>query len=229
MYLTLDIGNTKTKFARFSEEGTLLESGFADIFPETTGCKAVGLANVTNTNPDFSSLNCPVMPIGHKVKLPFALAYQTPETLGADRLAGVAGAAFLFPETDLLVVDAGTCLKFELLKNNTYLGGSISPGLKMRYRALNTFTQRLPELEHRNFEDLLGETTETAILSGVQAGFIQEVTGRITSFLQETSSLCVVLTGGNAPFLAERLKTKIFAEPLLVHYGLYHTLRLNGY
>jgi type III pantothenate kinase len=101
--------------------------------------------------------------------------------------------------------------------------------MKMRYRALKTFTQRLPEIEHRDFDNLLGDTTETAILSGVQAGFLQEVSGRIHSFLAETPGLQIVLTGGDAPFLAERLKTKIFAEPLLVHYGLYHTLRLNGY
>ncbi len=229
MFLTLDIGNTRTKFARFSEEGTVLESGNCDSLPETTGCKAIGVANVGNAAFDFSATPVPVLEISHKAKLPFTIAYQTPETLGADRLAGVAGAAFLFPEKDLLVVDAGTCLKFELLRNNVYEGGSIAPGLKMRYRALKTFTERLPEIGHRPVETWIGDTTETAILSGVQAGFLQEVTGRIGAFLAETTSLQVFVTGGDAPFLAERLKTKIFAEPLLVHYGLYHTLRLNGY
>ncbi len=229
MYLTLDIGNTRNKFARFSEDGTVLESGFCDTLPDTTDCKALCVANVGATNVDFSGIQIPVFFISHKVKLPFSIAYQTPETLGSDRLAGVVGAAFLFQGNDLLVVDAGTCLKFELLRNNIYQGGSIAPGLKMRYKALKTFTHRLPEIEHRDFDNLLGDNTERAILSGVQAGFLQEVSGRIQSFMAETLGLQVVLTGGDAPFLAERLKTKIFAEPLLVHYGLYHTLRLNGY
>jgi len=229
MYLTMDIGNTRTKYVRFSDEGIVLESGYCDALPDTIGCKALGVANVGDAAVDFSAIPVPVFEISHKAKLPFTIAYQTPETLGADRLAGVAGAAFLFQGKDALVVDAGTCLKFELLRNNVYEGGSISPGLKMRYRALKTFTQRLPETEHRDFDNLLGDTTETAILSGVQAGFLQEVSGRIHSFLAETPGLQIVLTGGDAPFLAERLKTKIFAEPLLVHYGLYHTLRLNGY
>lgn len=229
MYLTLDIGNTRTKFARFSKEGSLLDSGFVETLPETTGCLAVGLANVANDNPDFSSVKCPVLSISHKATLPFGLTYQTPETLGADRLAGVAGAAFLFPGKDLLVVDAGTCLKFELLKNNVYHGGSISPGLMMRYKALSEHTQRLPEVAHRDFNTLIGNSTETAILSGVQHGFTAEVEGRIAGFMAGVPDLIVVLTGGDAPFLAERLKTKIFAEPLLLHYGLYHILRLNGY
>jgi len=229
MYLTLDIGNTKTKFVRFSEEGAVLESGIAETLPDTAGCKAVGVANVGDANTNFSVAKCPVFSISHRAKLPFSMAYQPPETLGADRLAAVVGAAFLFPGKDILVADAGTCLKFELLKNNVYHGGSIAPGLMMRYKALKSFTQRLPEIEHRNFDSLLGNTTETAILSGVQAGFLQEVSGIISSFQEETDGLQVVITGGDAPFLAERLKTKIFAEPLLVHYGLYHTLRLNGY
>lgn len=229
MYLTLDIGNTRTKFVRFSDQGAVLDSGIADTLPDTTDCKAVSVANVGNVNTDFSSAICPVFNISHQVKLPFSIAYLTPETLGADRLAGAVGAAFLFPGKDILVVDAGTCLKFELLKNNVYEGGSISPGLMMRYKALSHFTKRLPEIKHRDFDNLQGNSTETAILSGVQAGFLQEVSGRIASFLAETAGLQVVITGGDAPFLAERLKTKIFAEPLLVHYGLYHTLRLNGY
>jgi type III pantothenate kinase len=229
MYLTLDIGNTRTKYVRFSDEGSVLESGYCDALPDTIGCKALGVANVGDAAVDFSAIPVLVFEISHKAKLPFTIAYQTPETLGADRLAGVAGASFLFPGKDLLVVDAGTCLKFELLRNNVYEGGSIAPGFKMRYRALKTFTERLPEIEHRPVETWIGDSTETAILSGVQAGFLQEVSGRIHSFLAETPGLQIVLTGGDAPFLAERLKTKIFAEPLLVHYGLYHTLRLNGY
>lgn len=229
MYLTLDIGNTRSKFARFDAFGNLLDQGFGEAIKDFKDIQAVGVANVTNKPAGLEGLHCPAVILNHRQKLPFIMGYKTPETLGADRLAAVAGAAYLAPDADFMVVDAGTCLKFEYLKDKTYLGGSISLGLMMRYKALSAFTERLPEVEHRDFEPRLGDTTETAILSGVQQGFLLEVEGRIQQYLTQNPSGKVFLTGGDSAFLAERLKTKIFAEPLLLHYGLYHTLRLNGY
>jgi type III pantothenate kinase len=229
MYLTLDIGNTRSKFARFDERGMLVDEGYGEALEDFKGIEAVVLANVTNKPAEIEGLHCPVVMMNHRLKLPFTVGYKTPETLGADRLAAVVGAAYLAPDADFMVVDAGTCLKFEYLHDNNYLGGSIAPGLMMRYKALSAFTERLPEIEHRDFEPRLGDTTETAILSGVQQGFLLDVEGRIRQYLNQNPSGKVFLTGGDSAFLAERLKTKIFAEPLLLHYGLYHTLRLNGY
>jgi type III pantothenate kinase len=229
MYLTLDIGNTLSKFARFDVHGTLLDHGYQEGVVGFQDIKVIAVANVTDKQPALQAVQCPVVLMHHRLKLPFLMGYKTPETLGADRLAAVAGAAFLAPDSDFMVVDAGTCLKFEYLQNNTYQGGGISPGLTMRYRALSSFTNRLPEIQHQPFESKLGDSTETAILSGVQQGFLLEVEGRIQQYLAQNPSGKVFLTGGDAAYLAERLKTKIFAEPLLVHYGLYHTLRLNGY
>jgi type III pantothenate kinase len=229
MYLTLDIGNTRSKFARFDAEGRLLDSGFWETALSGADCKAVCIANVTKKELPLEELNAPVVYMSSRVNLPFTLGYQTPEKLGADRLAAAVGAAYFNPNGISMVVDAGTCLKFEYINKSHYEGGSISPGLMMRYKALATFTDRLPEIAHRPFVAEIGDNTETSILSGVQQGFLLEVEGRVNQFLATNPGRQVFLTGGDSPFLAERLKTKIFAEPLLLHYGLYHTLRLNGY
>lgn len=229
MYLTLDIGNTRSKFARFDDSGNLLDSGVWEGLKISEDYTAVCVANVTDSKPLFETITTPVVWMNARLKLPFTVAYKTPETLGADRLAAAAGAAYFVRETAAMVVDAGTCLKFEYLEDNTYAGGSISPGLTMRYKSLSSFTDRLPEIQHQPFEPMIGNSTETAILSGVQQGFLLEVEGRIQRYLSQNPSGAVFLTGGDSPYLAERLKTKIFAEPLLLHYGLYYTLRLNGY
>ena len=182
MYLTLDIGNTRSKFARFDERGMLMDEGYGEALEDFKGIEAVVLANVTNKPAEIEGLHCPVVMMNHRLKLPFTVGYKKPETLGADRLAAVAGAAYLAPDADFMVVDAGTCLKFEYLHDNNYLGGGIAPGLMMRYKALSAFTERLPEIEHRDFEPRLGDTTETAILSG---------TGRVTHIMDQNSFTAV--------------------------------------
>jgi len=229
MYLTLDIGNTRSKFARFDADGLLVDSGFWSGEQPIPDYTAVCVANVTDREPPLQGVKAPVVFMSSLLKLPFSLGYQTPEKLGADRLAAAVGAAYFNPNGTSMVVDAGTCLKFEYINKTQYEGGSISPGLMMRYKALAAFTDRLPEISHHPFVPEKGDTTETSILSGVQQGFILEVEGRVQRFLSSFPEGKAFMTGGDAPFLAERLKTKIFAEPMLLHYGLYHTLRLNGY
>lgn len=229
MYLTLDIGNTRMKFAYFEANGRVLESGVSEYVPDPSGCEATAVASVRSEKLDLAPFHGSLMELNSNCKFDFNIHYQTPETLGADRLAAVAGARFLFPAQDFLVVDAGTCLKFELLEGGNYLGGSIAPGLQMRYKALQAFTGRLPLVENRSFLESIGNSTETAILAGVQQGFVAEVAGRIADFQKKNQHLKIILTGGDAAFLAEHIKTRIFVEPLLLHYGLYHTLRLNGY
>jgi type III pantothenate kinase len=229
MYLTLDIGNTRMKFAYFDANGRVLESGVSESIPDPSGCEALAVASVRSEKLDLAPFHGSVMELNSNCKFDFNIRYQTPETLGADRLAAVAGARFLFPAQDFLVVDAGTCLKFELLEAGNYLGGSIAPGLQMRYKALQAFTGRLPLVENRPARESVGNSKETAILAGVQFGFVAEVAGRIADFQKKNQHLSIILTGGDAAFLAEHIKTRIFVEPLLLHYGLYHTLRLNGY
>ncbi|MCL1868257.1 MAG: type III pantothenate kinase [Paludibacter sp.] len=175
-------------------------------------------------NPFFIELN-------QKTKIPITNCYKTPETLGKDRLAAVVGASFLQPSADILVVDAGTAITFDFIDaQKNYHGGAISPGLSMRFRALNEFTGRLPLVqvaENENIE-LTGNDTQTSILSGVVNGIIFEIDSFICALKENFPALTVVITGGNADFLAKRLKNNpITLEKNLVLKGLNRILEFN--
>ena len=156
--------------------------------------------------------------------IPLRNAYGTPETLGADRLAAAVGAASLRPGHATLVVDAGTALKFDLVTaDGTYHGGSIAPGLGMRLRALHTFTGRLPLLALPAADatiPLVGDSTNGSLLSGVVNGAVAEITGLLAQYQRAYPGLGVLLTGGDAAFLAARLPARIFVVPELVLLGL---------
>jgi type III pantothenate kinase len=166
--------------------------------------------------------------------VPLRNAYATPHTLGADRLAAAVGAAGLRPGQATLIVDAGTALKMDVVTaDGTYHGGSIGPGLNMRLRALHTFTGRLPllELPHADATiPLTGDSTTSSLLSGVVNGAVAEITGFITQYQRLYPGLGVLLTGGDATFLAARLPARIFVVPELVLLGLnrilaYHVVK----
>jgi type III pantothenate kinase len=158
-------------------------------------------------------------------------AYATPHTLGADRLAAAVGAAHLRPGQDTLVVDAGTALKLDLVTaDGTYHGGSIGPGLHMRLRALHTFTGRLPLLALPDADatiPLVGDSTTGGLLSGVVNGTVAEINGLLAAYRQQYPGLGVLLTGGDAAFLAARLPGRIFVVPELVLVGLHSILAYN--
>ncbi|WP_046244376.1 type III pantothenate kinase [Hymenobacter terrenus] len=156
--------------------------------------------------------------------IPLRNAYATPHTLGADRLAAAVGAAGLRPGQHTLIVDAGTALKCDLVTaDGTYHGGSIGPGLHMRLRALHTFTGRLPLLDLPAPDatiSLTGDSTTGSLLSGVVNGTVAEIMGFIAQYQGHYPGLGVLLTGGNAAFLAARLPARIFVVPELVLLGL---------
>ena len=156
--------------------------------------------------------------------VPLRNAYATPHTLGADRLAGAVGAAQLRPGRDTLIVDAGTALKFDLVTaDGTYHGGSIAPGLAMRLRALHTFTGRLPLLALPPADatiPVVGGSTTESLLSGVVNGTVAEITGLVAQYQRAYPGLGVLLSGGDAAFLAARLPARIFVVPELVLLGL---------
>jgi type III pantothenate kinase len=163
-------------------------------------------------------------------RLPFKITYATPETLGRDRIAAVAGAIALYPGKPLLVIDGGTCMKYNYVNDRgEFTGGAISPGLDMRFKALNVFTDRLPHLSYeKEFSDVVGTSTRGSILSGVQKGLIFEAEGYIKRFKEQYKEGMVVATGGNLSFLEDGLKNSIFAAPELILVGLneillYHT------
>jgi type III pantothenate kinase len=241
MYLTIDIGNTASKYALFSEEGILrfhgvftdVESLLAEEVLDGVVLRACIFSTVRKDIPWLTGLACPVHLFSSEMELPVKMGYATPKTLGADRLAGILGAQWLQQSKDdevapCLVIDAGTCITYDWMDDRgCFLGGSISPGLYMRYMALHQHTGKLPLVSHEVFHEMLGKTTNESILCGVQQGILGESHRQIAMFLEKFPAGQVFITGGDGLFLAEQQKTKIFVEPLLVHYGLMHALRYH--
>jgi type III pantothenate kinase len=160
--------------------------------------------------------------------LPIKNLYATPHTLGTDRIAGACGAAFLFPEKDCLVIDAGSCITFDFVDvRSCYLGGSIAPGMNMRFEAVHTFTANLPLVKPEDNPSLIGASTETCIQSGIINGMIAEMNGLIGRYSEKYQDLQVILCGGDARFFENKLKASIFASPDLVLIGLNSILSHN--
>lgn len=166
--------------------------------------------------------------LDHRLPLPIRNHYKTPETLGVDRIAGVCGGLQLFPGSNTLVIDAGTCVTYDLIDSEkNYRGGAISPGLRMRFRAVHEFTARLPLASVPDAVSLWGDTTVASIQSGVCYGMIAEMDGIISAYSEEYGDLKTLLTGGDAPTFENRLKAPIFASPNLVLIGLNSILNYN--
>lgn len=160
--------------------------------------------------------------------MPFRVAYRTPQTLGTDRLACMAGAHALFPGLNVLVLQCGTCLTADLLTaGGVYEGGSIAPGMYMRFKALNAYTSRLPLVGPDTDIPLFGRTTEEAIQAGVLQGFLSECEGLIRKYSTEYKQLKVILTGGDADLVQDKIKMTTFALPNLVLYGLMTILKYD--
>jgi type III pantothenate kinase len=225
MILTIDIGNTRIKSAVF-EQNTIVEiSNFhkKDLFLnlnnlllkyENIDCLVV--SSVTNINEfDFAEISkiINVKYINSNSIFPFENLYATPKTLGIDRMVLASGAVLQFPNKNRLVIDAGTCVTYDYINDkNQYLGGAISPGLKLRYESLNNFTANLPLLTLESPNNFIGNSTNQSIHSGVVNGLLNEINGFIDQFEIENSNFIIILTGGDADFLAKRLKNTIFAN-----------------
>ena len=156
-----------------------------------------------------------------RLPLPVKNLYMTPDTLGMDRLAGVCGAIQLFPASNNLVIDAGTCITYDFVdKAFNFHGGGISPGLKMRFQAVHTFTAKLPLVSPKANVNLIGNSTEASIQSGVVNGLLAELQGIVYWYKEKFPDLQVILCGGDAGFFENQLKASIFAVPDLVLIGL---------
>ena len=154
--------------------------------------------------------------------------YKTPKTLGVDRIALASAAIQKYPKKNVLVIDAGTCITFDFIsKDKEYLGGAISPGIQMRYKALHNFTAKLPLLDSGELTSFIGFDTESSIHSGVLNGVCNELDGVINQYSKKFRDLTVVLTGGDTNFLAKQLKSVIFAHPNFVLEGLHTILNYN--
>jgi type III pantothenate kinase len=159
--------------------------------------------------------------------IPIKNNYKTPETLGYDRLAAAVGSAALFPHQNILIIDFGTAITYDLIINNSFEGGAIAPGMQLRFKSLNQFTSRLPLLKPKEDYEIPGKTTEASILNGVIQGIKNEVEGTINSYSKEYSKLITVITGGDMEFFAKIIKIGIFAEPKLIAKGLNNILNYN--
>lgn len=237
--LTVDIGNTRLKTGLFAG-GKLIErqqrtDWMANELLEycnQSGVQRIIVSSVAE--PDESLLRrlktkFDLLELTHETPMPFENQYTTPKTLGKDRLAAVAGAMALYPRQNCLVVDCGTCIKYDAITaEGQYIGGNIAPGATMRAKAMHHFTARLPEVEMKMPADFIGNSTETALQNGAFRGATLEIAGFVQLFEQRLSPLNLILTGGDAPFFAPLLDhKKLKTEPDLTLHGLYHILRFN--
>lgn len=225
MLLAVDVGNTKIKAAVFEDDALLekfifgkndSEKKIEKIFSGYPGLADSVLSSVGAGHNEVISLlqkYSRVTVINHQSVFPFQNLYETPLTLGIDRMVLSAGAAMLFPEESKLIIDAGTCVTYDFTDSqNNYHGGAISPGLRLRYEAMHNFTAKLPLLYPEIPVHYTGNTTKQSMHSGVVNGLLFEIEGFISRYNQDYGSITVILTGGDAEFLAVRLKNTIFAN-----------------
>lgn len=240
MNLAIDIGNSSFKAGVYDRDrkikvkysGTESEDSLAAIMSGYVIRKAI-ISTVKKENSmiseylsrsgvEISFLNC-------QTPLPFRIEYRSPSTLGTDRIAAVAGAYNLFPGLNVLNIDAGTAITYDLLEaDGNYPGGNISPGLDMRFRALHDYTGRLPLLSRDDSFGNLGVNTENAIRSGVQSGLIFEINDYIRNLKKRYRDLKVILTGGDCSYLDAKIDYEHITEQDLVINGLNYILNYNA-
>jgi type III pantothenate kinase len=234
--LVIDVGNTRAKAATFSGN-ECQEKMFFNSVEELYSLKDRTFENilVSTVNDHFDKILFSLTASGKKIglnrdlPLPIKILYATPNTLGVDRIAAACGALELFPDQNTLIVDAGTCINYEFVDAKAnYLGGAISPGIEMRFKAMHKFTARLPLIHLDKDVALIGNSTESCMQSGVMNGVISEIEGIIARYQEKYAQLTVVICGGDAALFENRLKPTIFAAPDLVLMGLNRILRYNA-
>lgn len=236
MQLIIDVGNTRVKAAIFLDdvlqarhhfllENFIEEVGeFAGLYPVK---KAIisSVGRLSEEQARSVQLRFPTIILSHKTSLPFKNDYGTPHTLGVDRIALVAAFAKAYPQKNGLIIDAGTCITYDFITaEGSYKGGAISPGLRLRYETLNNLTANLPLLEKQMPESIVGTSTREAIHSGVVQGVLLEIDGAINHYKEHYNVETVIITGGDAEFLAKRLKNSIFAHSKFLLEGLNYIL-----
>ena len=243
--LVIDIGNTYTKIAVFKQNQMLHNGQYqpadSTVINNILGDYAVSKAIISSVKKDKeewqSVLASKVQLVYFNTGMTSGITnhYLTPQTLGLDRLAAVIGAYYLYPGKSNMVIDGGTCITYDWVDGaGNYFGGSISPGLKMRYKALNNYTAGLPLISaDEKFTGKSGNDTTSAILSGVQNGIKYELEGFIESYKKSGEELNIVLSGGDSIFFDTLLKNSIFAryikiEPYLVLKGLNAAIQTNN-
>lgn len=240
MNLIVDVGNTLIKLAVFQEDELLerrivelsefetAQKEISKLYPKIEKCILASVGKLPKEVVINLEKHFKVLILEANLKFPFDNRYQTPSTMGVDRMALVAASVKQYPQRNVLVIDAGSCITYDFITSkNAYLGGAISPGIRLRYKSLHNFTENLPLLDTEIPEDLIGGSTQQAIHSGVVNGIIKEIDGAIDEYLNKYSDLTVILTGGDANFLSKQLKNSIFANSNFLLEGLNFILEYN--
>jgi type III pantothenate kinase len=240
MNLIIDVGNTLVKFAVFQHDILIVKKTvksedaletFKTISKEYVSLKKAIVSSVGKLEKSVSvgiENTLDLLILDKDTKLPFKNLYKTPHSLGVDRIALVSASVKHYSNSNVLIIDAGTCITYDFItSNNAYLGGSISPGIRLRYKTLNTLTANLPLLDTEMPLQLTGNTTASAIHSGVVFGIIKEIDGIIDDYQEKYEDLTVILTGGDANFLSKQLKNGIFANSNFLLEGLNFILEFN--
>lgn len=240
MNLIIDVGNTFIKLAVFNGNAikskdvvkvNQLLNHINFLKKENKGItKAIisSVGKLKNKDVGFLSKSYDLTLLDSNTKLPFKNLYSTPKTLGVDRIALVSASVNQFPENNALIIDAGTCITYDFVtKKNEYLGGAISPGVRMRYKSLNNLTANLPLLKTEIPDSITGNSTKASIHSGVVMGILKEIEGVIEEYEEKYPDLTVILTGGDANFLSKQLKSSIFANSNFLLEGLNYILQFN--
>lgn len=240
MNLVIDAGNTFVKLAVFKANSIIHNEQFElselliriknlfDTYPTIKKAIVSSVGSLSESDLKLVKLFCKVHLVSHTSKVPFKNSYATPNTLGVDRIALATAAFYYNPKGNTLVIDAGTCITYDLVNDyGEYLGGAISPGIQMRYKALHQQTSKLPLLEPVAGVNLIGNSTDSSIHSGVINGVVGEINELIDQYNQRFKDLTVILTGGDALFLSKRTKNTIFANPKFLLEGLNYLLEYN--
>ena len=199
----VDAGNSRIKLGSCSKFNIINIQYFNDIssvLKKITRNIPIAVSSVLNSefkNKIHTDKN-PIFWINHQVKLPFKINYLNPETLGVDRICNVAALSKINNLSNCLSIDIGTCIKFDFLNaKNEYEGGSISPGLNLRFKALHAFTEKLPLISPSTYVNLVGNSTKSSIQAGVQIGIQQEIIGLISYYQEKYPDLKIYITGGD--------------------------------
>lgn len=235
MLLAIDVGNTRIKAAVFEGGTFVLDAVFdkkeaveklENIFrqyPVITKATLSRVGFLDETVLEWLEKRVELYKITSDSSMPFENRYETPKTLGVDRMVLAAGAVFKYPKQNRLIIDSGTCITYDFVDaDDNYLGGAISPGFRLRYEALHNYTAKLPLLTLESPEGFIGDSTKQAIHSGVVNGVLQEIDGFIERYREQYQVLTVILTGGDTDFLAKRVKNTIFANPNFLLESLNH-------
>ena len=240
MQLAIDRGNTQTKLSLCRDgeihhftviEDDDLQFALPSFIGKHNPTRAIisDVRSSEETQNLTALLQVPLTVLESTMPLPFEIRYETPATLGRDRIANAAGAIKRFGKGNLLVIDCGSCITYTLVADGALLGGSIAPGIHMRFNALHTYTGALPLIPLRKdwTNDVVGKNTQGSIESGVLQGILHETEGMVAHYRELFPQLIVIITGGDTSFFEKHLKSSIFAAPYLTHEGLHEILRYH--